>query len=302
VVNPANGWVFNTNNAPWSAAGANSPKQRDYPAYVQVGGENARGLHAIRVLEGRWDFTLESLRAAAFDSYLTAFEPLIPALIAAYDETPAGSPLKEWVKEQVELLRGWDLRWSVTSVPTSLAIAWGDEVRRRVRGDSARSAGMTIDEYIARRLPAAARVEALAVASDTLAARFGTWRTPWGDMNRFQRLTGDIVQPFTDARLHVRAMGVAGVLRSTRLSRDQATLRYERQQLRGRRRIRRQRSGEGGDGGRAERRSRVAALQRSSGALRHRRPAGRLLLPLTAGGPYRAGVSPGSSELRTRLP
>jgi acyl-homoserine lactone acylase PvdQ len=199
VFNPANGWVFNTNNAPWSAAGGNSPKQRDYPAYVQVGGENARGLHAIRVLEGRRDFTLESLRAAAFDSYLTAFERLIPALIAAYDETPAGSPLKEGVKEQVELLRGWDLRWSVNSVPTSLAIAWGDEVRRRVRGDSARAAGMTIDEYIARRLPAAARVEALAVASDTLAARFGTWRTPWGEINRFQRLTGDIVQPFTDA-------------------------------------------------------------------------------------------------------
>jgi acyl-homoserine-lactone acylase len=27
---------------------------------------------------------------------------------------------------------------------------------------------------------------------------FGTWRTPWGEINRFQRLTGDIVQPFND--------------------------------------------------------------------------------------------------------
>jgi acyl-homoserine lactone acylase PvdQ len=27
---------------------------------------------------------------------------------------------------------------------------------------------------------------------------FGSWKTPWGDINRFQRLTGDIVQPFSD--------------------------------------------------------------------------------------------------------
>ena len=44
----------------------------------------------------------------------------------------------------------------------------------------------------------AQRLEALAAASDKLAADFGTWRTPWGEINRFQRLTGDIVQPFND--------------------------------------------------------------------------------------------------------
>ena len=31
-----------------------------------------------------------------------------------------------------------------------------------------------------------------------MAADFGTWRTPWGEINRFQRLTDDIVHPFTD--------------------------------------------------------------------------------------------------------
>jgi acyl-homoserine lactone acylase PvdQ len=197
VINPPSGWVFNTNNAPWSAAGPHSPRPRDYPRYVEVGGENARGLHAIRVLEGRRDFTLGGLIAAAFDGYLTAFEPLIPALVAAYDETPDGSPLKTRVREQTEVLRGWDLRWGVSSVATALAIAWGDEARRRVRAP--RAAGMSVDEYIARRTTSAQRLEALAAASDTLAARFGTWRTPWGEINRFQRLTGDIVQPFSDA-------------------------------------------------------------------------------------------------------
>ena len=38
-----------------------------------------------------------------------------------------------------------------------------------------------------------------AAASDKLTADFGTWKTPWGDINRFQRINGDIVQPFDDA-------------------------------------------------------------------------------------------------------
>jgi acyl-homoserine lactone acylase PvdQ len=42
-------------------------------------------------------------------------------------------------------------------------------------------------------------LQALATASDKLQADFGSWKTPWGDINRFQRLTGDIVQPFNDA-------------------------------------------------------------------------------------------------------
>jgi len=37
------------------------------------------------------------------------------------------------------------------------------------------------------------------VAVEKLERDFGSWKTPWGDINRFQRLTGDIVQPFNDA-------------------------------------------------------------------------------------------------------
>ena len=42
----------------------------------------------MRLLENTKDFTLESLRAAAYDSYLPWFEKAIPALIKAYDEKP----------------------------------------------------------------------------------------------------------------------------------------------------------------------------------------------------------------------
>jgi acyl-homoserine-lactone acylase len=196
--NPAVGWLYNTNNWPWSAAGANSPKQADYPAYVDRNGENARGIHAIRVLEHTKDFTLESLLAAAYDSYLPAFAAQIPALVAAWEKTPASSPQKKQTAEQVALLKAWDYRWSATSVPTSLAVYWGEEIGRRVN-DAARQAGVPADEYVAQRAAPDVMVQALVTASDKLTADFGTWKTPWGDINRFQRLTGDIVQPFSDS-------------------------------------------------------------------------------------------------------
>ena len=182
-----------------SASGPNSPKKKDFPAYVERGEENPRGLHAIRVLEKKKDFTLDSLVSAAYDSYLPEFEILIPPLIKAYDQTPASSPLKAKLADQIKVLRGWDYRWSVTSVPTSLAVYWGEELWQRATPD-ARKAGVSVYQYIETKASAQQRLEALAAASDKLAADFGTWNTPWGDINRFQRLTGDIVQPFDDAK------------------------------------------------------------------------------------------------------
>jgi acyl-homoserine-lactone acylase len=198
VHNPSNGWVYNTNNWPYSAAGPNSPKEKDYPKYVESGGENARGIHAIRVLKDKKDFTLGSFVAAAYDSYLTAFDVLLPPLIDAYDKTPASNPAKAKVAEQIDSLRKWDRRWSVSSVPTSLAVFWGEEIGRRVRRDASEE-GVAIDEYIAKRTTPQQRLDALVAASDSLTADFGSWKTPWGNINRFQRLTDDIVHPFNDA-------------------------------------------------------------------------------------------------------
>jgi acyl-homoserine-lactone acylase len=196
--NPASGWLYNSNDAPWNAAGPDSPRRSAYPAYVETGGESARGRHAVRVLEHARGFTPDSLLAAAYDSYLPWFERTIPALVAAWDWLGAGDPLKTKLADQIVLLRHWDLRWSATSVPTSLAVFWGEQISRRVARE-ARAVGLPVETYVAQRTPQGPLLEALSAASDTLAANFRTWLTPWGDINRFQRLTGDIVQPFSDS-------------------------------------------------------------------------------------------------------
>jgi len=184
LLNPASGWLYNSNNWPWTAAGASSRRREDYPRYVENGSETARGRHAIGVLQDKTDFTIDALIAAAYDSYLPWFEQPLPALIQAWDSAAPGDSLKATLAEQIQALRGWDLRWSAPSVPTALAVFWADAIER--------SGG---DE----RATPAQRLQALREASDKLTADFGTWKTLWGDINRFQRLTGDIVQPFTDS-------------------------------------------------------------------------------------------------------
>lgn len=196
--NPASGYILNVNNAPWWGAGRSSLRKADFPAYVEQGTETARGLHAIRVLEGHTDFTLESLRAAAFDSYLPWFAHTVPVLVAAWDALPADSPQKAQLAAAIAALRGWDYRWSADSVPTSLAVYWGESVGLPVAA-AARQASTPWEEFVATHVSASAMLDSLAAASAKLTADFGTWQVPWGSINRFQRLNDNILPSFSDA-------------------------------------------------------------------------------------------------------
>jgi acyl-homoserine lactone acylase PvdQ len=203
LLNPKSGWLYNSNNPPWSGAGASSLRKQDYPAYVESGTETARGLHAVRVLQDKKDFTLDSLIAAAYDSYLPWFDKPVPALIKAWDDIPGSDPLKFKLADEIGLLYGWDHRWGVDSVPTTLAVFWGEDIRRHAL-DDARKAGISVEDYIATQAPPHRLLESLDAASDRLTADFGSWKTPWGDINRFQRIHDNLVptemaQPFNDA-------------------------------------------------------------------------------------------------------
>jgi acyl-homoserine-lactone acylase len=199
LLNPKSGWIYNSNDAPWSAAGPSSPKKEDYPPYVENGGGSARGLHAVLVLKDKKDFTMQSLIDAAYDSYLTWFEKPMPALIKAWDATPESNPLKAKTADQIKILRAWDYRWGANSIATSLGVFWGEEARRRTSTGGRRgSGGGSAEENIAG-ASGDVLLEALVAASDKLAADFGKWQTPWGEINRFQRINDEINPKFDDA-------------------------------------------------------------------------------------------------------
>ena len=199
VVSPANGWVMNTNNWPWTAAGADSPKAADFPRYMDEAGEVPRGPHAVLVLNARRDFTPQTLMAAAYDPYLTAFARFVPLLLAAYERLPAADPTKATLAEPIELLRTWDYRWGLDSAPTSLAVFWG-EALWAVASQPANDADMSVWDYIAERTTDAQKLAALGAASQRLTQDFGSSVVPWGEINRFQRNDGAIVQKFDDSK------------------------------------------------------------------------------------------------------
>jgi acyl-homoserine-lactone acylase len=199
LLNPSNGWLFNSNNWPFSAAGDQSPKREKYPVYMWTKGETPRGLHAVEVLHDIRNVTLAGLIGAGYDGHLTAFDVLLPPLFTAYDALPAADPQRTALAEAITALRGWDRRTSADSVPTAVAIFWGQELIER-KGAEAREADEPVYDYLVDKLTDAERVNALSAALQKLQRDFGRWQTPWGEINRFQRLTDDIVQPFDDAK------------------------------------------------------------------------------------------------------
>jgi acyl-homoserine-lactone acylase len=200
LLNPPNGWIYNSNNWPWSAAGPFSPKRSDFPVYVEKGTEESpRGRHALMVLPGKKDFTIASLIAAAFDSFLPSFARMIPGLLKSFDNLAASDPMKASLADQIATLRGWDYRWGANSIPTSLAIFWGEDLGNRV-SEEARRAGMSGETYIISRATDVERLQSLAAATTKLDQDFGSWKTQWGDINRFQRITDDIAPKFDDSR------------------------------------------------------------------------------------------------------
>ena len=194
LLDPTSGYLFNVNDSPWNGAGESSLRRKDYPAYVETGSETARGIHAMRLLQGKKDFTLDGLMAAAYDSYLPWFIKPLSALLNAWAKLPADSATKVELAGQIAVLQQWDLRWGVDSVATSLAIFWGQEIAK-IGHPAAYE-----DQFSAPVPPGDVALKALATASEKLTAEFGTWQTPWGQINRFQRLTGDRVQRFDDAK------------------------------------------------------------------------------------------------------
>ncbi|WP_088339691.1 acylase [Robiginitalea sediminis] len=196
VLNPANGWIQNCNSTPYTAALEYSPKREDYPGYMTLDRENFRGVHAISLLTGRSGYTLDSLIALAHDPSLPAFEALIPGLVAAYD---SHSRLYPELEGPVSALRNWDFRTNATSVPMTLAHYYGTAYGARGTAPE----GLTPMEqmvYYGQQSPELERLEVLQQVVARLTTDFGTWEMPWGEVNRYQRLNGDIRQAFDDSK------------------------------------------------------------------------------------------------------
>jgi acyl-homoserine lactone acylase PvdQ len=227
VLNPENGWIQNCNSTPFTSAAEYSPKREDYPIYMAPDAENFRGVHAVRVLAGISGLTLDQLIEIAYDTYLPGFEQLIPGLIEAYeqaDEPPTA------VADAIDVLRDWDNRVSVDSVAMTLAHFYGSAYYEDgvIPNELEDASFMEKINYFGTASPYEERLRIFADTVAMLEADFGQWNTPWGEVNRYQRLNGDINQPFNDDEPSLPiglASGNWGALASFRARRYEGTKR-----------------------------------------------------------------------------
>ena len=176
----------------------NSPDPARFPRYMDSDGENFRGLHAQQMLTGSSGWTLEKLQAAAYDSYQPGFAELIPALVQAYDRLPKRDSRFEELAVPISILRNWNYRWGSDSVAESLAMTWGEALRKAFSAPKSEP-GNKVMARLARDTSPELKLAMLEQTIAYLRRDFGTWQVPWGEINRIQRISAAINPPYSDA-------------------------------------------------------------------------------------------------------
>jgi acyl-homoserine-lactone acylase len=204
IYNPENGWLQNCNSTPFKAAGDYSPKQSDYPPYMAPDGENFRGLNAVRVLATDKKFTIDKVIKAGYDNYLSAFEVLIPALIKSFEKNvKPGDSLYLALNEPINILRKWNYRSTEGSVASTLGIEWAYKLNsaiQRIYIDEGDGDQVKITTAFANSATFADLVIPFYNTVKELNQNWGKWQVTWGEMNRFQRVNGDIIQKHDDSK------------------------------------------------------------------------------------------------------
>jgi len=166
--------------------------------------ENFRGIHAISLLKDAENVSLDGLIDLAYDPYLPAFEALIPGLIEAYDQNPIKA---KDVSEAIAVLRNWDYRVSAESVAMSLAHFYGMMYNQKGKAPKGLSRMERLN-YFGNTSAKKERLKIFISVLEKLNNDFGSWNTAWGEINRFQRLNGDIKLAYNDT-LPSEAVGLA---------------------------------------------------------------------------------------------
>jgi acyl-homoserine-lactone acylase len=199
IYNPSTGYIQNCNSSVFTASGIASPDKTKFPRYMAPDDENYRAINAIRLFKDAKDLTLDGLITKGYDHYLSVFDDMLPRLFAAYDAAP--DSLKTKLGEPLALLRAWDKRTAANSVASTLAIEWASAMFRKMEpalpGENSYQV-KRVHELLQGTTPADELATLSGVLTD-LQKRFGTWKMPWGYINRYQRpadgVTFDDKQP-----------------------------------------------------------------------------------------------------------
>ena len=203
LFNPKNGWLQNCNSTPFSVSGNESPKEENYPPYMAPDGESYRGINAVRVLSTGEKYTLDKIIETGYNNQLPFFEELIPAVVNQFEKSIQNGETKySSLSEAIQVLAAWDLRSNENSIGLTLANELGfklDPLLRKTYIDQGELDQVENTRKFIQHLNPEQVLPQLQEVITELTSKFGTWKMPWGEINRFQRLSGDIDNRFDDA-------------------------------------------------------------------------------------------------------
>ena len=191
IYNPVSGWIENCNSTPFTASGKSSPKKQDYPSYMAPDGQNPRAVNAIRLLSKARDLTIDKvIHDIGYSHYLSAFDILLPPLFTSFDSLSRSEPLRTELITPIDSLKNWNRSSSVSSIATTIAIEWAYRLAQNIpipkTPDQASNGIGQLDSMVST-ISSLEKLHLLAETVKDLENRFGTWKTPWGQVNRYQR-------------------------------------------------------------------------------------------------------------------
>jgi acyl-homoserine lactone acylase PvdQ len=201
--NPASGWLQNCNSSPYWATG-NKKDLSPHPEYMGPDKQNYRAVHAINLLRSDSLFTLEKLNKAAYDEHLPAFDVLMPTLLSAINTVAVSESSDHMkLKQAYQLFEHWNNHFSITSTETTLAVFWAYKLLTHASGEwtAANLDQIGMMDYMSAKISAKVKTDLLLETMNELEKDFGTWKVAWGEVNRFQRLTGKAEETYDDSKM-----------------------------------------------------------------------------------------------------
>jgi penicillin amidase len=189
LTNPKTGWMQNCNTSPFLLTSDGNPDPKQFPKYMVQEGDNPRGAISREILASKPKFTFDEWRRLAFDTRVLGAEKHLPELLAAIKGSLATVVDSPRYREVYKELGQWDKHSEEDSMAMTVFSLWHD----RWLDDEKRNT-----------------LAALNDALDTLQRDFGTWRVPWGEFSRLQRIDESKGEEFDDSRSSLAVAGVSG--------------------------------------------------------------------------------------------
>lgn len=204
ITNPASGFIQNCNSSPFLTTSEGNPAKSDYPDYMVREPDNSRARNSRRILSSKQRLTLDTWARAVMDTTVIEAETEIPKLVIEWDKLNQSQAVRaEKLSAVIAELKSWNGISSIESKAMTVFALWYEKLSR-ITAMSNLMGGTNKDPWL--------KIRMLEDVVSELERDWGTWRVPWGEINRLQRTHTSGYALFKDSESSLPIAGAPGWL------------------------------------------------------------------------------------------